>query len=50
MTRRIELTAETWPALDNLQHETGRPLHDLAEEAFSDLIAISSRSAVSPSR
>ncbi len=38
MTRRIELTAETWHALDKLQHETGRPLHDLAEEAFGDLI------------
>ena len=38
MTRRIELKAETWHALDKLQYETGRPLHDLAEEAFADLL------------
>lgn len=39
MARRIELTAQTWHALDALSRATGRPLHDLAEEAFSDLLA-----------
>jgi hypothetical protein len=38
MARRIELTPETWHALDELQYETGQPLHELAEEAFVDLI------------
>ncbi len=38
MARRIELTPETWHTLDELQFETGRPLHELAEEAFADLI------------
>jgi len=38
MARRIELTPETWHALDELQYATGRPLHELAEEAFADLI------------
>jgi hypothetical protein len=38
MARRIELTPETWHALDELQYETGEPLRELAEEAFVDLI------------
>lgn len=38
MVRRIELTPETWHALDELQYATGRPLHELAEEAFADLL------------
>jgi hypothetical protein len=38
MARRIELTPETWHALDELQYEMGQPLHELAEEAFVDLI------------
>jgi hypothetical protein len=37
MTRRIELTAPTWHALDALSWETERPLNELAEEAFADL-------------
>jgi hypothetical protein len=37
MARRIELSAQTWHALDVLSWETERPLNDLAEEAFSDL-------------
>ncbi len=37
MTRRIELSAETWHALDTLSWETKRRIDDLAEEAFSDL-------------
>jgi hypothetical protein len=38
MARRIELTAQTWHALDALSHKTGRPLNDLVEEAFSDFL------------
>jgi predicted transcriptional regulator len=38
MVRRIELTPETWHALDELQYAIGRPLHELAEEAFADLL------------
>jgi hypothetical protein len=38
MARRIELSAQTWHALDDLSQETGRHLNDLAEEAFADLI------------
>jgi hypothetical protein len=38
MARRIELTAQTWHALDDLSQETGRHLNDLAEEAFADLL------------
>ncbi len=38
MVRRIELAPETWHALDELQYATGRPLHELAEEAFADLL------------
>ena len=38
MARRIELTPETWHALDELQYETGLSLHELAEEAFADLL------------
>jgi hypothetical protein len=37
MTRRIDLTAQTWHALETLSWETERPLNELAEEAFSDL-------------
>lgn len=37
MTRRIDLTAQTWHALEALTLETGRPANDLAEEAFCDL-------------
>jgi hypothetical protein len=37
MTRRIDLTAQTWHALETLAWETQRPVNDLAEEAFSDL-------------
>jgi hypothetical protein len=37
MTRRIELTAQTWHALDSLSWERERPLNELAEEAFTDL-------------
>jgi hypothetical protein len=36
MARRIELTPETWHALDELHYETGLSLHELAEEAFAD--------------
>ena len=39
MTRRIELTAQTWHALDVLSWETERPVSDLAEEAFTDLFS-----------
>jgi hypothetical protein len=39
MTRRIELTAQTWHALDVLSWETERPVSDLAEEAFADLFS-----------
>ncbi len=38
MTRRIELSAPTWHALDALSWETERPVNDLAEEAFADLL------------
>jgi len=38
MTRRIDLTAQTWHALETLAWETQRPVNDLAEEAFSDLV------------
>ena len=37
MTRRIDLAAQTWHALETLSWETERPLNELAEEAFSDL-------------
>ncbi len=37
MTRRIDLTAQTWHALDTLAWETQRPVNDLTEEALSDL-------------
>jgi hypothetical protein len=37
MARRIDLTAQTWRALEALSWETERPLTDLAEEAFADL-------------
>jgi hypothetical protein len=37
MARRIDLTAQTWHALDALSYETGRPVSDLADEAFADL-------------
>jgi hypothetical protein len=37
MARRIELSTQSWHALDTLSWETARPLNDLAEEAFSDL-------------
>ena len=37
MTRRIDLTAQTWHALETLAWETQRPVNDLAEEAFADL-------------
>ena len=37
MARRIDLTAQTWRALDTLSWETERPINDLAEEAFADL-------------
>ena len=37
MTRRIDLTSQTWHALETLAWETQRPVNDLAEEAFSDL-------------
>jgi hypothetical protein len=38
IARRTELTLENWHALDELQHATGRSLHELAEEAFADLL------------
>jgi len=38
MSHRIDLTAQTWHALDTLSWETERPLNDLAEEAFADLL------------
>ena len=38
MARRIELSSQTWHALDALSWEMERPLNDLAEEAFSDLL------------
>ena len=38
MTRRIDLTTQTWHALETLAWETQRPVNDLAEEAFSDLL------------
>jgi hypothetical protein len=38
MARHIELSGQTWHALDVLSWETERPLNDLAEEAFSDLL------------
>jgi hypothetical protein len=38
MTRRIDLTAHTWHALETLAWATQRPLNELAEEAFSDLL------------
>ena len=38
MARRIDLTLQTWHALDTLSWETERPLNELAEEAFSDLL------------
>ncbi len=36
MARRIELSAETWHALEALAWETRRPVNDLAEEALAD--------------
>jgi hypothetical protein len=36
--RRIALTSETWHALDALSRDTGRSLHDLAGEAFGNLL------------
>lgn len=36
--RRIELSSETWHALDALSRDEGRSVHDLAEEAFRDLL------------
>ncbi len=38
MARRIELSAQTWHALDALSWETDRSLNELAEEAFADLL------------
>jgi hypothetical protein len=38
MARRIELSSQTWHALDALSSELERPLNDLAEEAFLDLL------------
>jgi hypothetical protein len=38
MAHRIDLKPETWHALDDLSRASRRPLHDLAEEAFSDLL------------
>jgi len=38
MTRRIDLTPQTWHALETLAWATQRPLNALAEEAFSDLL------------
>jgi predicted transcriptional regulator len=36
--RRIELSPETWHALDALSRDTDRSVHSLAEEAFRDLL------------
>jgi predicted transcriptional regulator len=36
--RRIALAPDTSHALDQLAHETGRSVHDLADEAICDLL------------
>ncbi len=38
MGRRIELTPETWHALEALSRDTGRSIHSLADEAVGDLL------------
>lgn len=36
--RRLSANAATWQALDELAHDLGLSLDDLAEEAFGDLL------------
>jgi hypothetical protein len=36
--RRVEFEGESWHALNQLAHETGRTVQQLAAEAFADLL------------
>jgi hypothetical protein len=36
--RRVEFEGETWHALNQLAHETGRTFQELTAEAFADLL------------